>query len=365
MKFCKSSYFIARPIIAAVIIFVSIFTSGCHKSNPVAVTTGNDTTSHEYAWQGWTFGENSGSIIYDIAVINENDIWAVGQIYMNEPTGQTENMYNAAHWDGAKWELKKILVRDYGSLTGYFPIKSVFAFSSNNIWFASYADLIQWDGNSFSSKAFFMTSIPFYGQVNKMWGTDENNVYCVGDNGAIFHYTGKTWQKIETGTSYKIYDIKGSVDSKNNIEIYAVAAKIDYPVDRKIFSISGNTAVNVSISAAQRDLVGLWFQPNTKCYAVGDGMFVANGIKLNSQWSFNEEEISNYYLYSVDGQALNDITVSGSFGELQHYNGNNWRSYRDLIGLSNGEYYCVKIKNNMIIAAGYNNSKAVIAIGKR
>ena len=40
MSLCKSSYLIARYIIAAVIIFASIFTSGCHKSNPVAVNSG-------------------------------------------------------------------------------------------------------------------------------------------------------------------------------------------------------------------------------------------------------------------------------------------------------------------------------------
>ena len=253
-------------------------------------------------------------------------------------------MYNAAHWDGTNWELKKILVRDYGSITGYAQIKSVFAFASNNVWFASYADLIQWDGAKFESKAMFATSLPFYGQINKMWGTDENNIYCVGNNGAIYHYTGKTWQKIETGTTLNLYDIKGNVDAKNNIEIYAVAGNITHSFDKMIFSIKDNKATKVLVDGIQYDIHGIWFKLGSKSYAVGDGLFVKDDINSSAQWSSIEEGISSYYLYSVDGQALNDVVICGSFGELLHYNGKSWRSYRDLIGLSNGRILLRKNK---------------------
>ncbi len=43
-----------------------------------------DTTSHNFTWQTCTFGEHSNSVLYDVAIIDENNIWAVGEIYMND-----------------------------------------------------------------------------------------------------------------------------------------------------------------------------------------------------------------------------------------------------------------------------------------
>ena len=65
------------------------------KSNPVTFTT-LDTTSHNFTWQTFTFGEHQHSVLYDVAVIDENNIWAVGAIYMNDSLGNPDpNAYNA------------------------------------------------------------------------------------------------------------------------------------------------------------------------------------------------------------------------------------------------------------------------------
>src|SRR3990172_5494091 len=95
-----------------------------------------DTTSHNFTWQTFTFGGQAGSsTLYDVAIINENDIWAVGEIYMNDSKGQPDpNAYNAVHWDGSKWELKRIKTNACGGVV-YPPIKAIFFFSSNYILF--------------------------------------------------------------------------------------------------------------------------------------------------------------------------------------------------------------------------------------
>src|SRR3972149_8811161 len=82
-----------------------------------------DTTSHNFTWQTFTFGGQAGSsTLYDVAIINENDIWAVGEIYMNDSTGQPDpNTYNAVHWDGSTWELKRIKTNACGGVV-YPPI---------------------------------------------------------------------------------------------------------------------------------------------------------------------------------------------------------------------------------------------------
>ena len=45
-----------------------------------------------------------------------------------------------------------------------------------------------------------------------MWGTSDNDLYIVGNNGLIAHYDGRQWQRIESGTDTQIRDIWGYVD---------------------------------------------------------------------------------------------------------------------------------------------------------
>ena len=45
------------------------------KSNELSVTT-LDTTSHNFTWQIWTFGEIGSSTLYDVAIIDENNSWS-------------------------------------------------------------------------------------------------------------------------------------------------------------------------------------------------------------------------------------------------------------------------------------------------
>ncbi len=54
-----------------------------------------DTTSHNFTRQSFTFGQHSSSVLYDVAIIDENNIWAVGDIYMNDSLGNPDpNRYN-------------------------------------------------------------------------------------------------------------------------------------------------------------------------------------------------------------------------------------------------------------------------------
>ncbi len=90
-------------------------------------------TSHNFTWQTFTFGEHSSSLLYDVAIINENDIWAVGEIYMNDSLGNPDPIaYNAAHWNGNSWELKRILYEG----GNYRTIRTIYAFNQNDIWFS-------------------------------------------------------------------------------------------------------------------------------------------------------------------------------------------------------------------------------------
>ncbi len=62
-----------------------------------------DTTSHNFTWQTFTFGEHSTSTLYDVAIIDENNIWAVGEIYMNDSLGNPDPIFiTLLQWNGTK-----------------------------------------------------------------------------------------------------------------------------------------------------------------------------------------------------------------------------------------------------------------------
>ena len=95
-----------------ILLFAALVLNFNCKQNPITPPPKDepDTTSHSFTWQTFEFGDDgaSPSSLKDVAIINDSDIWAVGSIYLNDSTGQPDyTAYNAVHWDGNKWELKR------------------------------------------------------------------------------------------------------------------------------------------------------------------------------------------------------------------------------------------------------------------
>lgn len=332
------------------------------QSNKVVATT-LDTTSHNFSWQMFTFGEQSSSVLYDVAIINENDIWAVGEIYTKDSytydsLGNWIDPYNAIHWDGEKWGLKRIYYNYNGSYL-WSPIRTIFAFNENDIWFGTN---LHWNGKTYEQP---FSSVLTGWSVNKLFGTSSNDLYAVGNSGNIAHYNGTYWQKIESGTPLNINDIYGSYNNKTNkYEILAVASNILSSLDREIIQINNSQANVIDKEGVQGTLSSVWFKPNIKYYVGGGGIYVKN--KLNeSKWKNNPFDVTRYYTYKMRGVEVNDIAAVGGVGEVLHYNGKKWKSYIEEIGLSRGNYYSVTMKENLIIAVGYNSRQAAITIGWR
>ena len=161
-----------------------------------------DTTSHNYTFETFTFGDISNSVLFDVAIINENNIWAVGEINIADTSINGYTTYNAVHWDGSQWELKKILYQ--GS---FWIIRTIFAFSGNDIWFSAF---VRYDGQNFIELP--IPPILMGWTMNKIWGSNSNDLYVVGDNGNIAHYQNWQWSKITSGTDVGLLDVWGTPD---------------------------------------------------------------------------------------------------------------------------------------------------------
>jgi hypothetical protein len=328
-------------------------------SNELSVTT-MDTTTHNFTWQTWTFGGQAGSCaLYDVAIIDENNIWAVGEIYMNDSLGQPDpNAYNAIHWDGQSWELKRI-----GGIGGW-ACHTVFAFSANDIWFEGN---IHWDGSKYTVYKNGWPLMPNGDgwQVNKMWGSSSNDLYAVGSNGNIAHYQNGSWKKIESGTDLHIYDIWGDYNnSESNYEINLVAAQQFVGPERKILMIKNNSVEELSTSnISEGSLHGIWFESGRRYFVVGNGIYTKRTIDENN-WDASLDNLTPYYTYAIRGSGLNNIFICGSYGELLHFNGVTWESFKDTPDFFDADFYNIDVKDEIAVAVGQRFSSGFITIGR-
>ena len=329
--------------------------TGCNTTEPID-NSGVGTTSHNFTWQKFTFGGAETSSLFDVAIIDENNIWAVGEIYMNDSLGNPDpNPYNAIHWNGLSWELKMIKTNACGGVD-YLPIKAIFAFSSDDILFAHIDGSISYfNGIDFTNDCSLI--IQLNGSVNKIWGISKNNFYVVSDNGFIAHYQSGSWTKIESGSTLTINDVWGNVE--NNITTVLAAASNQGTTDqKKLIRIQGSKIDTLNWSP-QRTLYTVWFNNLNTIYAGGDGLY----FKTQNSWETNNA-LQTYFSFRVRGTATNNVITAGGFGFAAHFNGANWKVLDD-VALVSGNYYGLDFKGNITALVGSNGSSAIITIGRR
>ncbi|MBL1215813.1 MAG: glucosyl transferase, partial [Ignavibacteriae bacterium] len=221
-------------------------------SNSVNAVT-MDTTSHDFNWQTFTFGGDGGSsYLKDVAIINENNIWAVGEIYENG------EKYNAVQWNGIAWKLRKILVNFRGDSI-FLPLEGIRAFAESDIWLVGSLPI---HGNGKIWTVYDVRKITNSDlSLSQAWGHSSEDIYFVGRSGSIAHYDGNNWRKIESGTNLDVYDIWGDYNEQTGeYAILAVAAKLLHSADRDILKIAKNGVEKIDETGIDWSLRGIWFK---------------------------------------------------------------------------------------------------------
>lgn len=324
------------------------------QSSEITINT-IDTTSHEFSIDKFAFGEKTMSTLYDVKIINQNNIWVVGEIY-NEDSytydslGNWIDPYNAAQWNGIKWELKRIYFNYQGSKS-WGPIYSIFAFNSNDIWFGM-GSLIHWNGINFNS-----VKIPdeiFPSRANKIWGSSSNDLYIVGNNGCIVHYNSQIWKKLDTGTDSPIHDIWGDYDD-NDKEYLILCPASRASGEKKLLRIHPDHSVTQTNWIHQnRSLHSVWFKDKFNTFFCGGGVYLRNRFGEYEEFI----ELPLITTNAIRGQKINDVFVAGDFGILAHYNGKSWRQYTyfDEVDI----FFSIDYKENLVIAVGFKEDQAVV-----
>lgn len=310
-------------------------------SNVIAATT-MDTTSHNFTWQTFTFGnpeEAGSSVLYDVAIIDENNIWAVGEIFVNDSMGQPDPQpYNLAVWDGQNWKLKKL----YYNLIPPV-IRSIFVINEHDVWLDPW---FYWDGQNFQEIP--IDPILNGVRVNNIW-SNSDGIFVVGNSGFIaFRNTNGVWQKIESGTDSDIRDIWGTIEpGTGTLKILATAASIN---NSKILTLTFSSANDTLNWQANESLSGIWLD-GRRTYVSGIDIW----INKNDNWQ-KATSTGNFFT-SVRGNKFNNIYGIGPDG-IVHFNGSTWATIKEDpvdITLTAGD-----CSNNMVIAVGFTSSGSVV-----
>ncbi len=169
----------------------------------------SDTTTHNFTWHTDTLGEWP-SVLYDVAAVDENNVWAVGDIK------KADSHYNVIKWNGESYDYLSLKLHAYGGNNPlYQELRSSIAFSVNDVWvFPIGGAYAHWDGSKWESEYFgtFQKGITL-----DVWGSSSNDIFIVGSNGSITHYDGSSFTLMESGTDVELRDITGYVDPETGL----------------------------------------------------------------------------------------------------------------------------------------------------
>jgi hypothetical protein len=356
--------------------FQAVLTGDTIKSDTVKAKT-LEPTSHNFSWQTWEFGTHSSSALYDVAIIDENNIWAVGQIYMNDSLGNPDpHAYNAVHWDGNQWNILKITVDFRGSLVTP-PLTGIYTFSETDIWFVGSLP-IHGDGISWQMYDLRTTVDPNL-SLSKVWGFSSENIYFTGGAGNLAQYDNGTWYSLQSGTDLDLTDIYGDGDGN----IYAAGVNI---TEIKGVVVKGDQSGNWSVMIEgdiidESELFDKLFGALNAIWVDEDNVIYAGGHLLyqyeDGEWDYVKSLPGNYmggnpeafysgYIGSVRGNAGNDWIIAGNRNTLKHFNGADWEQ----LGLpydpnSDIRWSKVEIKGDLAVAVGAKGIHSFIIILNR
>jgi hypothetical protein len=341
-------------------------------SNEVTAVT-MDTTSHNFSWEVFEFGEHGNSILRDVAIIDENNIWAVGAIYLKDSTGANDpKLYNAVHWDGNQWEVKRVTV-DYKGNPITIDMEGVFAFGATDIWMVGslpiYGDGENWE--IYDVRDITNSDL----SLSKAWGTSSNNIYFVGRAGSIAHYNGSSWKKIESGTEVDLRDVWG--DDHGNVWITAwedfQPTQLLRLKDNQAEIVFENTTPGTIPYPDKLSgrLNGIWTKNKNKQIILSTyGVYeILNGnlesVRLSYKLDFNLYGIAK----QIRGSELNNILLGGNNSNLWYYNGKSWKYMGEIDGEERYNY-SIDVKENISALVGekYENTfyyKAYLIILRR
>ena len=295
--------------------------------------------------------------MYDAFIVNNSTAYAVGEIYSDSSIEFGYPPSVIAKWDGTAWNSSPLNYRYQGQS---HPIHSLSGISvlGGQFWLAA-GGIFTWDGVSSQAPLVFsrLTLQNQNATIVKIQALSNVSVYGFGTFGTIVFYNGSAWEILANTSNLNVQDIYG-----NGGTVLAVTSYPGESLDKQILQINGTTVTQLSTNPIQGPLTSAWFVPG-HYYVVGQGIYEKNSLS-DSVWKQDSVDTVDFFS-CVRGNAWNDFFVAGGYGQLLHYNGKSWQSYRNVLGMQSGGITSIAVNGNLMIGVGGLGSKAVAFVGRR
>lgn len=340
-----------------IILLLAFVITGCEIVQSPNSENKQDSTSHSFTLFIDTLGDNVGSVLRDVKIINDSLVIAVGEILIKNPA---DTMYTISHaiavWNGTSWTPHPL----YYNTNMLIPeVFGIYALNENEMYLAA-GSIFKWNRITNKTELVFsrLTLPDPHALIRKLWGYD-NIIYGIGTRGTLVRYDGNTWKSINSGTTLELNDIWGADDPKtHNNKILAVASDHDVNNGKAVIQINADQSITMHSNIGLNwNNSGVWFS-NSTYVITGDGIFTAGS--LGSPWM--KAVNTTNYTTAVRGNNERDIIIGGINMLLWHYNGVSWHNY---FPEQSGIFTKVDIKNDFMIAVGVKNNMAIVCRGYR
>jgi len=292
-------------------------------------------TNFNYSWQEFALGD-PGSVLYDVWGIDENNVYAVGAVMLNDTT------YGIIKWNGSVWLPEKKI----GGL------QAMYGFTTSDIWAVGsgvwHYNGFEWEEYTYADPV-IMENIAYA----SVWGTNSNNLYLGDVGGDIIHWNGNNAEIVFTNPD--LVHVKDLDGYSSDFVIGVGTGMVPPLLAVKYDGVSWN---ELPISYIW-SLNALSIATKKQIYFGGDGVFEMKGNNFSRIQSFG------YYIWDVKYNRQTGVTVaSGAYDGICISNGLEWRDYKGQISSDETSYSAIFLINNVIFCVGRNDTQAKIVIGK-
>ena len=337
-----------------------------------------DTTSHEVEWTIYKFGPGiPSSSLRDIIAFSPDDVWAVGNVYDDEPdsSGRYSKPYNALHWNGSVWEKRRITLYNCDpDLSGVDMIWSIEGEDNGFLVCNSSGAGAFFNGNEFVPRCIKADFSVWYGAATEdICYVSEREWYFVGNNlgkgevtigqppyyNRVVHLEGMPINRV-------VSDGRGNVwacgfDYLGHASFMRVTESHELQDLRKYYKVDGHYKFG--------GLSSLWISKDSLYGAFGAFLYV-QALYDTSHYRFMSQigiDPFRAVKWCMDGTGDNDVFMAGSFNSVVHYNGRGLHYYPDIYqSVGGGDINGICVNDNYIYLCGSNMSThAFVAIGRR
>ena len=327
-----------------------------------------DTTSHDITWRVDTLGVFP-SVLYDVSSIDNNNVWAVGEIWTPEKdtVWNTENTKNnAVKWNGNEYEYYQLVSEVYGGGQGIQYLQTLLTFAEDDIWLFSSSSYLYWDGKNWETQYISNRQ----GGIKAVWGISSNDFYIVGSNGSITHYDGASFSLMESGTNISLFEIKGYIDPQTGKQhVWVLGYEAGNSVVLKLENGKWINVWDMDLLQNGFRFPHALFIDNSKTLVmdVWSGMEQKGRLYCFNQYDFTENKLlieHSTFTRGMGGSGINDLFIGGAFYRVEHFNGSAVYLYDNLIG-GGTQIKTIFQGNSIYICGDTGSQQAKLIHGKR